>query len=57
MAPIIRAITALEGRPKVSIGTNDVCAAALLAASDDATPSTAPWPSSAACLETFFSMA
>ena len=33
MAPIISAITALPGRPSVSIGMNEVCAPALLAAS------------------------
>lgn len=38
IAPIIRAMAALEGRPKVSMGMNCVCAAALFAASGPATP-------------------
>ena len=44
MPPIIIAITALDGMPSVSIGMNEVCAAALLAASGPATPSIAPLP-------------
>ena len=44
IAPIISAITGLEGMPRVRSGTNEVWAAALLAASGAATPSTAPWP-------------
>ncbi|EJX07513.1 hypothetical protein EVA_04380 [gut metagenome] len=38
MAPIIKAITAFEGTPSVSIGIKLVCAPALLAASGPATP-------------------
>ncbi|MCY1448733.1 hypothetical protein D9M71_654290 [compost metagenome] len=44
MAPAISAITALDGRPMTSMGMNDVCAPALLAASGAATPSMAPLP-------------
>ena len=55
MAPTISAITALDGMPKVSMGMNEVCAAALLAASGAATPSTAPLPNSPGFLEIFFS--
>ena len=44
MAPTISAMTALDGIPSVSIGMNDVWAAALLADSGAATPSTAPLP-------------
>src|SRR5512139_2885659 len=40
MAPTISAMTALDGMPRVSMGMNDVWAAALLAASGEATPST-----------------
>ena len=47
-APIISAITGLEGMPRVSIGMNEVCAPALLAASGAATPSIAPLPNCAA---------
>ena len=46
MAPIISAMTGLDGMPSVSIGMNDVCAPALLADSGPATPSMAPWPNS-----------
>ena len=46
MAPTISAITALDGMPSVSMGMNEVWAAALLAASGAATPSTAPLPNS-----------
>ncbi len=55
MAPIIRAITGLEGMPSVRRGMNDVCAAALLAASGAATPSMAPLPNRSGVLESFFS--
>ena len=44
IAPIMMAITGFDGMPSVSIGMNDVCAPALLAASGPATPSIAPWP-------------
>ena len=46
IAPIISAITGLDGMPSVSSGMNDVCAPALLADSGAATPSTAPLPNS-----------
>src|SRR5436190_7812280 len=55
MAPTISAITALDGMPRVSIGMNEVCAAALLAASGAATPSTAPLPKIWGVLWIFFS--
>ena len=45
-APIISAITGCAGMPRVSIGMNEVWAAALLALSGPATPSIAPWPNS-----------
>ena len=54
-APIISAITGLDGMPSVSIGMNDVCAPALLAASGAATPSIAPLPNCAEFRDTFFS--
>ena len=38
IAPIIRAITGLEGMPSVSSGMKEVCAPALLADSGAATP-------------------
>ena len=57
MPATISAITALVGMPRVSIGTNDACAPALLADSGPATPSTAPWPNSSGRLEIFFSTA
>ena len=57
IAPIISAITGLEGMPRVSIGMNDACAPALLADSGAATPSIAPLPKLAAFFETFFSSA
>jgi hypothetical protein len=41
-APIISAITALPGIPKVSMGMNEVCAPALLADSGAATPLISP---------------
>ncbi len=43
-APTISAIVALVGIPMVRSGTNEVCAAALLADSGAATPSIAPLP-------------
>ncbi len=55
MAPTINAMTALDGIPSVSIGMNDVWAAALFADSGAATPSTAPLPNSSGRLEIFFS--
>src|SRR6478752_6538432 len=55
MAPIISAITGVDGRPSVSIGMKEVCAAALLADSGEATPSMAPLPNSAVLAEIFFS--
>ncbi len=54
-APIISAITGWAGMPRVSIGMNEVCAAALLAASGPATPSMAPLPNSASLEDSFFS--
>ncbi len=56
MAPIISAITALPGSPSVSIGMNEVCAPALLAASGPATPSIAPLPKCAGSRAIFFSI-
>ena len=41
-APIIIAMVGLPGMPSVSIGMNDVCAPALLAASGAATPRMSP---------------
>ena len=55
MAPTISAMTALDGMPSVSIGMNEVWAAALLAASGAATPSTAPLPNWPGFFEIFFS--
>ena len=55
MAPTISAITAFDGMPSVSMGMNEVCAAALFADSGAATPSTAPLPNSSGRLESFFS--
>jgi hypothetical protein len=54
-APIIRAMTGLDGMPRVSIGMNEVCAPALLAASGAATPSIAPWPNRSGVRDSFFS--
>jgi len=54
-APIISAIVAFDGRPSVSMGMNEVCAAALLAASGPATPSMAPRPNRLGSFATFFS--
>ena len=51
IAPIISAITGLDGMPSVSIGMNEVCAPALLADSGPATPSIAPLPNRSGCLE------
>ncbi len=55
MAPTISAITALDGMPRVSMGMNEVWAAALLADSGAATPSTAPLPKRSGVLEILFS--
>ena len=55
MPPIIIAITALDGMPSVSIGMNEVCAAALLALSGPATPSIMPLPNFSGVFESFFS--
>ena len=55
MPPIIIAITALEGMPSVSMGMNEVCAAALLAASGAATPSIMPVPNFSGVRESLFS--
>jgi hypothetical protein len=52
IAPIIRAISALEGMPKDSIGMNDVWAPALLPDSGASTSSIAPLPNSAEFFET-----
>ena len=54
-APSISAMVALPGMPSVSVGMNDVCAAALLAASGPATPSMAPLPKRDGSLAIFFS--
>ena len=56
-APMISAMTALDGMPKVSMGMNEVCAPALLADSGPATPSIAPVPNRSGCCEIFFSSA
>src|SRR5512133_2902470 len=57
MAPTISAITALGGMPNVSSGMNEVCEAALLAASGAATPRILPFPkgTSPGCSLVFFS--
>jgi hypothetical protein len=55
MAPIISAITGLDGMPSVSSGMKEVCAAALLADSGAATPSIAPLPKRSASFDIFFS--
>ena len=57
IAPIISAITGLDGMPNVNIGMNEDCAPALLAASGAATPSMAPLPKLALFFDTFFSSA
>ena len=54
-APSISAMTAFDGRPSVSSGMNEVCAAALLAASGPATPSMAPFPNLSGSFDSFFS--
>ena len=56
IAPTISAMTGLDGIPNVSMGINEVCAPALLAASGAATPSIAPLPNWARFFETFFSI-
>ena len=56
-APNSIAIVALAGRPIVSSGMNDDVAAALLAVSGAATPSTAPRPNRSGVLERRFSVA
>ena len=55
MAPIISAISAFGGMPRLSIGMKQACAAALLADSGAATPSMAPRPNRSGVRETFFS--
>src|SRR3546814_18441158 len=55
MAPIIRAVTALPGIPRVSSGMKDVCAAALLADSGPARPAGWPLPKRSGFFEIFFS--
>ncbi len=55
IAPSINAIDALPGMPSVSIGTNVVCAQALLALSGPATPSIAPLPKRDGSFASFFS--
>src|SRR3990172_8035843 len=57
MAPIMSAMTGLDGMPSVSIGMKEVCAPALLADSGPATPSMAPLPNCAECFDNFFSSA
>ena len=54
-APTSSAITGCAGRPRVSSGMNDVCAAALLADSGAATPSMAPCRTPRGVLEMRFS--
>ena len=55
IAPIISAMTGLDGIPSVSIGMKEVCAPALLADSGAATPSMAPLPKRLGSLAIFFS--
>ena len=55
IAPIISAMTGVAGMPRVSIGMNEVCAAALFADSGLATPSIIPVPNAAGVAEIFFS--
>ena len=55
IAPIISAITALDGMPSVSSGMKDVCAPALFADSGAATPSMAPLPKRDGSFAIFFS--
>ena len=54
-APTIRAITAFDGIPSVSIGMNEVWAPALFADSGPATPSMAPLPNRDGSLASLFS--
>src|SRR3954467_15389309 len=54
-APSIRAIVALAGMPRVSVGMNLHCASALFADSGPATPSIAPLPKRDGSLAIFFS--
>ena len=55
MAPIMSAISALGGMPRLSIGMKHAWAAALFADSGAATPSIAPLPNRSGVFETFFS--
>ena len=55
LAPIISAIRALGGMPKLSMGMKEACAAALFADSGAATPSIAPLPNRSGAADTFFS--
>ena len=55
MAPIISAIRALGGMPRLSIGMKQACAAALLADSGAATPSIAPLPNRSGVRDNFVS--
>jgi hypothetical protein len=55
IAPIISAMMAFDGRPSVSSGMNEVCAAALFADSGPATPSIAPLPKRDGSAASFFS--
>ena len=55
MAPIMSAMSALGGMPRLSMGMKHACAAALLADSGAATPSMAPWPKRCGERDTFFS--
>ena len=54
-APTSSAITGCTGRPNVSSGMKEVCAAALFADSGEATPSMAPRPKFSGCFDTRFS--
>ncbi|PLC11761.1 hypothetical protein AUQ48_05315 [Kocuria flava] len=56
-APNIRAMVALAGIPRVSSGMKELVAAALLAVSGPATPSTAPRPKRSGRSARFFSIA
>ena len=55
-APIISAMVGFDGTPSVSIGMNEVCAPALLAASGAATPRMSPSPKLRGGFATFFSI-
>ena len=55
IAPSIRVMTAVPGMPSVSVGMNEVWAAALFAASGAATPSIAPLPKRCGSRASFFS--